>query len=141
MPVPEHVDWVLNKENIGDILTTQYDIVCNGFEAGGGSIRSHNPEILRKVYEIMGYSAEDTEERIGHMLEAFKYGTPPHGGIALGVERNIMNLTNETYLREVQAFPMTRGGQTSVMKAPKPLTDKQLKELSLKVETKNPKGI
>ncbi len=134
MPVPEHIDWVLNKENIGDILTTQYDIVCNGFEAGGGSIRSHNPDILRSVYDIMGYSKDDTEERVGHMLEAFKYGTPPHGGIALGVERNVMNLTNETYLREVQAFPMTRGGLTAVMKAPKPLTDKQLKELGIRVD-------
>jgi aspartyl-tRNA synthetase len=65
------------------------------------------------------------------MLEAFKYGVPPHGGIALGVERLIMNMTGEEYLREVQAFPMTRGGQTSVMKAPKPLTDKQLAELGI----------
>jgi aspartyl-tRNA synthetase len=140
MPIPEHVDWVLNKEHIGDILTTQYDIVCNGFEAGGGSIRSHSPEVLKSVYEIMGYSKEDTEERIGHMLEAFKYGTPPHGGIALGVERNVMNLTNETYLREVQAFPMTRGGQTSVMKAPKELTDKQLMELGLRIDKKSQPG-
>jgi aspartyl-tRNA synthetase len=82
----------------------------------------------------MGYTKEETDERVGHMLEAFKYGTPPHGGLALGVERNLMNLTNETYLREVQAFPMTRGGQTAVMKAPKPLTDKQLKELGIKVD-------
>ena len=134
MPIPEHVDQLLKKENIGEILTTQYDIVCNGFEAGGGSIRSHNPNILRSVYEIMGYTKEETDERVGHMLEAFKYGTPPHGGLALGVERNVMNLTNETYLREVQAFPMTRGGQTAVMKAPKPLTEKQLKELGIKVD-------
>jgi aspartyl-tRNA synthetase len=74
------------------------------------------------------------------MLEAFKYGTPPHGGIALGVERNVMNLTNETYLREVQAFPMTRGGQTSVMKAPKELTDKQLMELGLRIDKKSQPG-
>lgn len=137
MPIPEHVDMLLKKENIGDILTTQYDLVCNGFETGGGSIRSHKPELLKAVYEIMGYTAEETDERIGHMLEAFKYGAPTHGGIALGVERILMNLTNEEYLREVQAFPMTRSGQTSVMKAPKPLTPEQLIELGLRVEKKD----
>jgi len=139
MPIPEHIEWLLEGKNIADILTTQYDIVCNGYEAGGGSIRGHKPEILEAVYKVMGFSKADLEERIGHMLKAFRYGTPPHGGIALGVERNIMNLTGETYLREVQAFPMTRGGQTAVMKAPKELTDKQLKELGLKVDKKEQK--
>lgn len=136
MPIPEHVEWLMEGKNIPEILTTQYDLVCNGFESGGGSIRAHKPEILEAVYKVMGFSKEDLEERVGHMLKAFRYGTPPHGGIALGVERTIMNLTGETYLREVQAFPMTRGGQTAVMKAPKPLTDKQLKELGLKIDTK-----
>jgi aspartyl-tRNA synthetase len=138
MPIPEHIEWLKNGEHIEDILTTQYDLVCNGFEAGGGSIRAHRPDILRATYKAMGYSEEETEERVGHMLKAFGYGTPPHGGIALGIERNIMNLTGESYLREVQAFPMTRGGQTAVMKAPKPLTDAQLKELGLSVRP--PKG-
>ncbi len=136
MPIPEHLDWLMKGEHIGEILTTQYDLVCNGFESGGGSIRAHKPEILEAVYRVMGFSGQDLEDRIGHMLKAFRYGTPPHGGIALGVERNIMNLTGETMLREVQAFPMTRGGQTAVMKAPKPLTDKQLKELGLKIDKK-----
>jgi aspartyl-tRNA synthetase len=136
MPIPEHVDWLLKKERIDEILTTQYDLVCNGFETGGGSIRAHKPELLQATYEVMGYSAEETQERIGHMLEAFKYGAPPHGGIALGIERNLMNLTGEAYLREVQAFPMTRGGQTSVMKAPKPLITKQLNELGISVQKK-----
>jgi len=133
MPIPEHVKWLLKGEHVGEILTTQYDLVCNGFESGGGSIRAHKPEILEAVYKIMGFSNEELEERIGHMLKAFRYGTPPHGGIALGVERNIMNLTGETMLREVQAFPMTRGGQTAVMKAPKPLSQKQLDELHLSI--------
>jgi aspartyl-tRNA synthetase len=136
MPIPEHIEWLLKGEHIGEILTTQYDLVCNGFESGGGSIRAHKPEILEAVYKVMGFTSEDLQERIGHMLRAFRYGTPPHGGIALGVERNIMNLTSETMLREVQAFPMTRGGQTAVMHAPKPLTDKQLKELGLKIDKK-----
>jgi len=134
MPIPEHVDWLMKGENIENILTTQYDIVCNGYESGGGSIRAHKPEILEATYKVMGYTKEEMEDRVGHMLDAFKYGTPPHGGIALGVERNIMNLTGETYLREVQAFPMTRGGQTSVMKAPKPLEKKQLDELGIAVK-------
>ncbi len=137
MPIPEHVEWLMEGKNIGDILTTQYDLVCNGFEAGGGSIRAHKPEILRATYKVMGYSDEEIEERVGHMLRAFSYGTPPHGGIALGVERNIMNLTGESYLREVQAFPMTRSGQTAAMKAPKSLSKKQLEELGLEVRKKD----
>jgi aspartyl-tRNA synthetase len=134
MPIPEHVEALLQKKDVGEILTTQYDLVCNGFEAGGGSIRAHKPELLKAVYHVMGYSEEETSERIGHMLDAFQYGTPPHGGIAIGIERIIMNLTGEAYLREVQAFPMTRGGQTAVMKAPKPLTKEQLAELHIQIQ-------
>ncbi len=134
MPIPEHVDWLLKGENIENILTTQYDLVCNGYESGGGSIRAHTPEILKATYKVMGYSDQEIEDRVGHMLEAFKYGAPPHGGIALGIERNMMNLSGESYLREVVAFPMTRGGKTAVMNAPKPLEVKQLKELGIKIE-------
>lgn len=136
MPIPEHLDWLLNGTNIENILTTQYDLVCNGYESGGGSIRAHRPEILEATYKVMGFSKQEMEERVGHMLSAFKQGTPPHGGIALGVERNIMNLTGERYLREVQAFPMTGSGQTSVMKAPKPLEKKQLDELGIEIKKK-----
>lgn len=134
MPKEEFINDLLEGKNVENILTTQFDLVCNGFESGGGSIRAHKPEILKAVYKVMGASEEETEEKIGHMLEAFKYGVPPHGGIGIGVERNIMNLSGEDYLREVQAFPMTRGGQTSVMKAPKDLTKEQLKELRIKIE-------
>ena len=136
MPIPEHLNWLMENKNIEDILTTQYDLVCNGYEVGGGSIRAHKPEILKATYKAMGYSEEEIEESVGHMIEAFKYGAPPHGGIALGVERIIMNLTGENYLREVQAFPMTRGGKTAVMNAPKELTEKQLKELHIKIDKK-----
>jgi aspartyl-tRNA synthetase len=131
--VDEHAEWLMHKKNIGEILTLQYDLVCNGYETCGGSIREHNPKYLKKVYEIMGFNEAEIEERIGHMLKALSYGAPPHGGIAIGIERILMNLTGEKYLREVQAFPMTRGGQTSVMKAPKPLTQEQLSELGLGV--------
>jgi aspartyl-tRNA synthetase len=133
MPKAEFIEDLMKGENIENILTTQYDLVCNGFEAGGGSIRSHKPEIIEAVYKVMGNTSEETQEKVGHMLEAFKYGTPPHGGIALGVERSVMNLTGEESLREVQAFPMTRKGQTAVMNAPKTLEIEQLIELGISV--------
>lgn len=136
IPVPEHIEWLRKGEHIEEILTTQYDLVCNGFETAGGSIRAHDPEILKATYRVMGNTDDETEEKVGHMLEAFKYGTPPHGGIAFGVERMIMTLTGEEYLREVQAFPMTRRGQTAVMKAPKELSKKQLEELGLEIKKK-----
>ena len=131
---PEHIDWLIKGKNISEILTTQYDLVCNGLEVGGGSIRAHKPEMLRAVFKIMGYSNDEIEIQFGHMLEAFKHGTPPHGGIAHGIERNLMVLIGEEYLREVQAFPQTSSGRTSVMNAPSEITPKQLKELHLKLE-------
>jgi len=131
MPKEASIDDLLAGENTGDILTTQYDLVCNGHESGGGSIRAHKREILEATYKMMGYTQEEIEDSVGHMLEAFDLGTPPHGGIALGVERNVMNLTGEEYLREAQAFPMTRRGKTAVMDAPSVLSDEQLRELGL----------
>lgn len=133
-PIPEHKEWLLEKKNIGDIITAQYDLVCNGYEVGGGSIRSHQPEILQTVFEIMGYSKASIEDQFGHMLNAFRYGAPPHGGIALGVERHLMLMRNEEALREVVAFPMTGKGNTAVMNAPSPVTSQQLEELSLEVK-------
>ena len=137
MPAEEDIEKLLKGEDIENIRAQQYDLVCNGYESGGGSIRSHRTDILKAVYKVMGYSEEETEESIGHILEAFSYGTPPHGGLALGVERNIMNLTNEEYLREVQAFPMTRSGKTSVMDAPNLISLEQLKELKLKIDNQD----
>ncbi|GMU74211.1 MAG: hypothetical protein AMXMBFR44_4090 [Candidatus Campbellbacteria bacterium] len=139
MPKPEHLEWHMKGEHIEEISTQQYDLVCNGYESGGGSIRAHRPEILEATYKIMGYTPEEIKDSVGHMLEAFSYGAPPHGGIALGVERNIMNLTGETYLREVIAFPMTGKGNTAVMHAPNPATPAQLKELGLSVLKKDEK--
>lgn len=130
-PLPEYRDDLLAGKNIEGILTSQYDIVCNGYESGGGSIRAHEPEILEAVYKVMGYTQEQVQDSVGHMIEAFSYGAPPHGGIALGVERMIMNLTGEKFLREVVAFPMTGSGNTAVMKAPGPLDPKSLKELGI----------
>jgi len=133
---PEHLSWLLKGEKIDQILTTQYDLVCNGVEVGGGSIRAHKEEILNAVFKVMGYKDAEIERNFGHMLAAFKLGTPPHGGIAHGVERNLMTLLGEDYLREVQAFPQTSSGKTSIMDAPSELDQKQLKELNLKIEKK-----
>ncbi len=133
-PLPEFRDDHLNGRNIENILTSQYDLVCNGYESGGGSIRAHEAEVLEATYKIMGYSEEEIKGSIGHMIEAFRFGAPPHGGIALGVERNLMNLTGETALREVVAFPMTSSGNISVMDAPSPLDPAVLQELKLQVK-------
>lgn len=135
-PKPEHWEWHLAGTNIEKIITQQYDVVCNGLEVGGGSIRAHQPEILRATFRIMGYSEEEIGKSFGHMLTAFQYGTPPHGGIAHGVDRLVMLLAGEGSLREVQAFPQTSSGRTSVMNAPAPLPAKQLNELHLKVDLK-----
>ena len=132
-PKEEFVKDLVNGKNIEKILTTQYDLVCNGYEVGGGSIRAHKAEVLESVLKIMGYTKEDIEKDFGHILEAFKFGAPPHGGIAYGVERLIMILANEEYLRETQAFPQTGTGRTSVMDAPSEINDQLLKELGLKV--------
>ncbi|MDQ5951519.1 MAG: aspartyl-tRNA synthetase [Patescibacteria group bacterium] len=129
----EHQEWLLKGENIGEILTDQYDLVCNGYEAGGGGIRSHKPEQLKAVFKIMGYSDEEIKASIGHMLEAFELGTPPHGGIALGIDRYIMVLAGETSLKEAIAFPMTSSGKTAVMDAPAEVSPAQLKELGITV--------
>lgn len=133
-PLPEFRVDHLSGRNIENILTSQYDLVCNGYESGGGSIRAHEAEVLEATYKIMGYSDEEIQNSIGHMLEAFGFGAPPHGGIALGVERNLMNLTGETVLREVVAFPMTSSANTSVMDAPSPLDPAVLQELKLQVK-------
>ena len=123
----------MNKENISQILTTQYDIVLNGYEAGGGSIRNHKPEALRKVLEIMGMDEAQIEKRFGHMLEAFEYGAPPHGGIAPGIDRIVMILANEPNIREVIPFPKTGDGRDVMLGAPSQMDEKRLKEANILV--------
>ena len=132
-PKPEFMKDLLDKKNIGSILTTQYDLVCNGYEVGGGSIRNHTPAGLKSVFEIMGLSTEEINLKFGHMIEALGYGAPPHGGIAPGIDRLLTCITGEPSLREVIPFPMTSGGRTSVMKAPSPVKEEKLKELGIKV--------
>jgi aspartyl-tRNA synthetase len=131
-PIPEHEKWLLKKQRIGEIISSQYDLVCNGLEVAGGSIRSHKPELLKAVFEILGYSQSEIKEKFGHMIDALKYGAPPHGGCAQGFERLLMAYLGEDYLREVQAFPQTGSGRTSVMDAPSKVDEAQLKELGIK---------
>ena len=133
-PKPEHMDMLMKKKNIGDILTTQYDVVLNGYEAGGGSIRNHTPEALRKVFEIMGLSDDQITKQFGHMIEAFKFGAPPHGGIALGIDRLNAILANEPNIREVIAFPKTGDARDLMMNAPSPLPEQALKDVHIKLE-------
>jgi len=132
-PLPEFLADHLAKKNLAKIVTTQYDLVCNGFEVGGGSIRAHDPEVLKATFEIMGYSEKEIQASVGHMLEAFAVGTPPHGGIALGLDRQVMLLAQETSLKEAIAFPMSSTGRTAVMDAPSGVELAQLKELGLKL--------
>lgn len=134
-PLPQFKQQLLAKKDIASILTSQYDLVCNGYEVGGGSIRSHEPAVLQTVFEIMGYAEEEIRNQFGHMLEAFSYGAPPHGGIAPGLDRLLTCITGEPSLREVIAFPMTSGGKTAVMNAPSPIPENKLGELGLHVET------
>lgn len=132
-PKQENIEDLKQHNNIESILTSQYDLVCNGFEVGGGSIRSHEVEVLHSVFEIMGYKQEEIKAQFGHMLDAFSFGVPPHGGCAFGVDRLAMIVSGEKSLREVVAFPMTSGGQTAIMDAPSQVSPQQLQELGLKV--------
>jgi aspartyl-tRNA synthetase len=122
---------LFEKKNIGEILTTQYDVALNGFEIGGGSIRGHRPEILKSVFEIMGFEEERIQSNFGHMLEALGFGAPPHGGIAWGLDRLIAVLTNEPNIREVIAFPKTGEGKDPMMNSPAPADPEQLSELGI----------
>ncbi len=132
-PTPESMNDLMNKTNIEGIMTTQYDIALNGYELGGGSIRNHRPEALRKTLEIMGFDEEKIDREYGHMLKAFEYGVPPHGGIAWGFDRLMMLLENEPNIREVIAFAKTGEGQDLMMNAPGIVGEKQLRELGIKI--------
>ncbi len=135
-PVPEHLPWLMEKENIGDILTTQYDVVLNGYEIGGGSIRNHQPEALHRVFEVLGFSDEEIHNQFGHMLEAFAYGAPPHGGMAFGFDRLVMLLADEPNIREVIPIPKTGDARDVMMGAPSVIDAKRLREAHIRVEIK-----
>ena len=112
-----------------------YDVVCNGYEIGGGSIRIHTAGLQRKVFRLLGYNDEEIDERFGHMLEAFDYGAPPHGGIALGLDRIVMLLAGEETIREVIAFPKNQNAVDLMVNAPSLVTEEQLDQLNLRLRS------
>jgi aspartyl-tRNA synthetase len=137
MPQGE-LDALENKDPL-DILAWQYDIVCNGVELSSGAIRNHRPDIMYKAFEIAGYSREEVDENFPGMIGAFKYGAPPHGGSAPGIDRIVMLLAEEPNIREVILFPMTQKAEDLMMNAPAPVSDRQLKELSIRLVVDGPR--
>ncbi|MBI4303784.1 MAG: aspartate--tRNA ligase [Chloroflexi bacterium] len=117
----------------GKVHGKHYDLVCNGFEIGGGSIRIHQTELQRQVFRLLGYKDNDVQELFGHLLEAFEYGAPPHGGIALGLDRILMILTGKETIREVIAFPKNQSAVDLMLNAPSPVAQEQLAELHLRL--------
>jgi len=137
VPMPEHIGDQIKGKNLDKIISTQYDLVCNGYELGGGSIRAHTRELLESTFKNMGYSKEEIEKQVGHMLTAFELGTPPHGGIAFGLDRWVMILAGEKSLKETIAFPMTSTGKTAVMQGPDTIEESKLKEFNIKIIEKD----
>jgi len=133
-PYDEDIYLLDKPEKLLEIRAKQYDLVLNGHEVFGGSIRNHDPKILVKVFQALGYSKQEVRKRFGHLLSAFEYGVPPHGGIAGGFARFLMASLGEKNIREVIPFPTTRKGTTSVMDAPSRVDPKQLKELHIKID-------
>lgn len=125
---------LLEKGELESIRALQYDLVLNGNEVAGGSIRTHNPEILHKVFEVLGHSDKEIQAKFGHLLEAFKYGVPPHGGIAFGLDRLVAILCGEVSIREVMAFPKTSDNRDPLMDSPAAVEPEQLAELGLKIK-------
>lgn len=132
--LPHESDIEYNKDNMDEILAYQYDFVCNGNEMASGAIRNSNVESLIKGFEAVGYKRDEVERKFQSLITAFKYGCPPHGGMALGIDRIIMILKDESNLREVQAFPVSTSGQDLMMGSPGTLEPKQLEELGIKIK-------
>ncbi len=130
---PMEEDLAFIDERPYDVRAHAYDIVCNGYELGGGSIRIHDRALQEKVFEILGHSRDSIRERFGHLLDAFEYGVPPHGGIAPGIDRIVMMLAGTENIREVIAFPKTQSHQDLMLGAPSPVDPAQLEELHIKV--------
>src|SRR6201996_8593398 len=126
------MDALMNSDPL-DILAYQYDIVCNGIELSSGAVRNHRPEIMLKAFELAGYGKDEVEEKFAGMINAFRYGAPPHAGVAPGIDRIVMLLAGTTAIRDVIAFPFNQQAQDLMMNAPAAVLDKQLKELHIRV--------
>ena len=122
-----------------EVLAYQYDIVCNGIELSSGAVRNHDIEIMKKAFEIAGYTEEDIKTKFAALYKAFQYGAPPHAGIAPGVDRMLMLLAEEESIREVIAFPMNSKAQDVLMGAPGYVTDKQLYDVHIKLDIRDKK--
>jgi aspartyl-tRNA synthetase len=116
-----------------EILAWQYDIVCNGVELSSGAIRNHRPDIMYKAFEIAGYTRDEVDTNFSGMINAFKFGAPPHGGSAPGIDRIVMLIADEPNIREVILFPMNQKAEDLMMNAPAPVMPKQLKELHIRI--------
>ena len=136
--MPQGGKAALDDQDPLSIKAFQYDIVCNGIELSSGAIRNHCPDIMYRAFEIAGYTAQDVERSFGGMLNAFKYGAPPHGGSAPGIDRIVMLLADEPNIREVVAFPMNGKAEDLMMQAPAPIDSLRLRELSLKLDLPDP---
>ena len=123
----------LENKNPLEVLAYQYDLVCNGYEMASGAVRNHDPEIMKKAFEIAGYTEEDVKKKFGALYTAFQYGTPPHAGCAPGLDRMIMLIANSTNIRDVIAFPKNKKARDVMMNAPSTVTDEQLKDVHIKV--------
>lgn len=132
--LPHESNIEYNKDNMDEILAYQYDFVCNGNEMASGAIRNSDVESLIKGFEAVGYKRDEVERKFQSLITAFKYGCPPHGGMALGIDRIIMIIKDESNLREVQAFPVSTSGQDLMMGSPSTLEPKQLEELGIKIK-------
>jgi len=129
----------LEKQDPLTIFAYQYDLVCNGYEIASGAIRNHSAETMYKAFALAGHPKETVDKEFAGMINAFKYGAPPHGGIAPGIDRIVMLLTGETSIREVIDFPMAQNGRDLLMNAPSPVSEKQLRDVHLTIRKPVPK--